>query len=175
MNKTLLLATAVVAITGAGTSVQAQAVKGGPDVMKDTQRFEPAPVMPKKAAPAPVYQQESVAVETTTHKKSNRFNGFTGVYVGGDVGYAVESDTEGFNGGVFAGYGFEHGFKWLGTYAGAEIGYNFSDADGSEDGLSFDKNEDFTATFRPGISVYEKALAYGIVGYSRAEFESNGS
>lgn len=111
-----------------------------------------------------------------TVKKYNQdaFSDFTGVYAGGDVGYSFTDDLEGWNGGVFVGYGFEHVFDALGPYAGIEVGYEWSGADGRTGILSYEKDHAWTATFRPGLSIMSDGLGYGIVGYSRAEFEGGG-
>ena len=134
--------------------------------------------------------QSSKKTYTQTSDTSGRggYDNFTGPYVGGDVGYSFgnfdvgdpagpdgDVGLDGWNGGLFAGYGMEHDFDWLhGAYAGFELGHEWSASDGSLGANSFDKNRAWLLTFRPGAT-YGDALGYGIIGYSRAEFEGNGA
>ena len=63
----------------------------------------------------------------------------------------------------------------FGAYAGIEIGHEWSGADGDAGGITYDKDRAWLATFRPGVSIYNNALGYGIIGYSRGEFEGGGA
>lgn len=133
---------------------------------------------------APVYHTTQVQMETeeaqvshiqpASGHKSTPYDDFTGIYGGGDVGYSFSDDVKGWNGSLFIGYGFEHEFDVLGAYAGFELGHEWSEADGSTNGLSFQKDHAWTATLRPGVSIMDDGLGYGIIGYSRAEFASGG-
>lgn len=118
----------------------------------------------------------------------NTYGDFTGVYAGGSVGYSMgsygvadpagpggDAGMDGMNGAAFVGYGFEHDFGWLGGYAGLEAAYEWSGMDGRLGGTSYEKNDSWNVTFRPGISMHNDMLGYGIIGYSRAEFEGNGA
>jgi len=114
---------------------------------------------------------------------------FTGPYFGGSVAFSTgdaevstplaagDVGLDGMTGGAFAGYGFEFPkfISGLAPYGSFELGYEWSDIDGSVNGVSFEKNNGWMATVRPGIAVKDDLLAYGIVGYSRAEFESETS
>jgi hypothetical protein len=107
-------------------------------------------------------------------RNTSSYDDFTGIYVGGEIGYSVTDDVEGRNGGLFLGYGLEHDFDMLGAYVGLELGYEWSGADGNAVGLSYDKDHAWTATLRPGVKISKDSLGYGIIGYTRAEFEGAG-
>ncbi len=121
---------------------------------------------------------------------------FNGPYVGanlgyswGDVDYDYEdgttgfgdfSDSEdlnGFEGGVFAGYRHKFPSNFV---LGAEAGYDLSNVDGSYSTtigannarVDFEKNHQFYVDLKPGFMVQENTLAYALVGYQRAELES---
>lgn len=118
---------------------------------------------------------------------------FTGPYLGGTVGYgwadidadatvggvgiSDDADVNGIQGGVLGGYGFQFGkgfdYVWNG-YLGLELGYEWSNADGSAFGADINKEDIMLVTLRPGLSWGDTALGYGIVGYSRTRFESGG-
>jgi len=163
--------------------------KGGDQMINETRRLETEkPVTVSQASRTTDSQGERMSyIEPAAGRNTNPYDDFTGVYVGGDIGYAIGSynvnnplgtdgdvGLDGINGGIFVGYGFEHNFKWLGAYAGIEAGYEWSDADGSIGGDSYEKNHAWLVTFRPGISMHQDTLGYGIIGYSRAEFEGAG-
>ena len=119
---------------------------------------------------------------------------FTGPYVGGTVGYSWgdfdadvttggigvasdDPDMDGWQGGFLGGYGFQfdtgmsHG--WNG-FLGLEAGYEWSSADGSVFGVDVDKEDTVLLTLRPGMAWGDTALGYGIIGYSRTQFEADG-
>jgi outer membrane immunogenic protein len=109
---------------------------------------------------------------------------FSGPYVGGDIGYTFgnydiddpagpdgEVDLDGWEGGLFVGYGFSHDISWLGSYLGVEAGYEWSGADDDFAGIGYEKDHAWNLSLRPGFTVYDDVLAYGIIGYSRAEFQ----
>lgn len=113
------------------------------------------------------------------------YDDFTGPYIGGDIGYTIGSaeinnpagpdgdvGLDGWEGGVFAGYGMTHDFGWLGGYGGVEAGYEWSGLDGRLGNAGFEKNGAWVLSFRPGLTMWSDTLAYGIVGYKRAEFEN---
>ena len=112
---------------------------------------------------------------------------FRGPYVGADIGYGFgshevsnpggadgDAGIHGTEGGVFAGYGWSNPGSDLAGYIGTELGYGFSGADGNIGGLGIEKNDNLTAAIKPGMVINRDTLAYGIVGYSRAEFEAAG-
>ena len=124
--------------------------------------------------------------------KSARGEDFTGPYLGGTVGYgwgnfdadatiggvttSNDADIDGFQGGLLGGYGFqfEPGFAaplWNG-YMGLEGGYEWSNADGNSFATGIEKDETMLVTLRPGLTWGDMALGYGIVGYSRTQFEA---
>lgn len=118
---------------------------------------------------------------------------FTGPYVGGTIGYgwgdfdadvtvggttvaSSDPDMDGLQGGFFGGYGFQFdpmfaSQVWDG-FMGLEAGYEWSNADGSVFGGDVDKDETMIFTLRPGLTWGDTALGYGIVGYSRTQFEA---
>lgn len=165
--------------------------KDGDALLRDSQRSE------SRTAPTVTQARQQDASDAEAARISriepaaggdNRFADFTGPYAGLEAGYSMGSfdvdnpagpdgdvALDGFNGGVFVGFGFEHNFVWLGGYAGIEAAYNWSGADGDITGASFEKKDSWSVTFRPGISMHQDALGYGIVGYSRTDFEGAGS
>jgi opacity protein-like surface antigen len=164
--------------------------KGDGNMMNDARYIDeekaPAPVQTSATTtttqPSTSYVQTS---STQTEPPKDSMEDFKGPYVGGDIGYNIGSydvndpagpdgdvGLDGWEGGLFAGYGFSYDFDWLGGYLGLEGGYEWSGADGDMDGTSFEKDHAWLLTLRPGITMHEDALAYGIIGYSRANFES---
>lgn len=178
MKYYLFLGAASVALLG--TSIQAHAgsyANENSKMMNDTRRMETqsSNITPERRAAETQTQQEKVyGVEPAAGNNASPYDDFTGIYGGGDVGYAFSDDVDGWNGSLFIGYGFEHTFNLLGAYAGIEIGHEWSGGDGSTGGSPFEKDHAWTATFRPGVSIMGDGLGYGIIGYSRAEFESGG-
>lgn len=141
---------------------------------RTTQIQQPARAQPQAVEPAAGYDD-------------TRFADFTGFYVGGDVGYGMgnadisgapvggDVGLDGWNGGLFGGYGYDTGntwLGWLGGYIGLEGGYTWNDMDGNIGASSYSKGDSWHATLRPGLVLNEDALGYGIIGYSRAEFET---
>jgi opacity protein-like surface antigen len=118
-----------------------------------------------------------------------RDGSFNGPYFGGTVdynwtdgdasrtGFGTSSDVSvnGFQGGVLAGYGmqFDPGFLnsiWSG-YTAIELGYEWNGSNNdSELGTFFNKDDSWSVTVRPGFTWGNKALGYGIAGYSRGKF-----
>lgn len=127
----------------------------------------------------------------TGHAMAQDYNNdtrFSGLYIGADVGYQTgnfdvnnpagpdgDVGMAGMTGGVFAGYGWAHPTTDLAGYIGTEIGYEWSGNDGSITGTNVEKNGNWLATVKPGVIINRDTLAYGMVGYSRAEFEANGA
>jgi outer membrane immunogenic protein len=146
-----------------------------------TEAYNNAPATQAAPRTAPAYIEPAAG--------ESEFADFTGPYFGLEAGYnfgnaEVEtpgpsddsSDLRGWDGGLFIGYGFEQtAVEWLGGYLGVELGYDWSNADGSFAGLDYEKNHNWLATVRPGFSMGHDALGYGILGYSRAEYEVAGS
>jgi opacity protein-like surface antigen len=111
---------------------------------------------------------------------------FSGPYIGGDVGYGIGSaeasggpsgdvGIDGFNGGLFAGYGFaQKNVSRFGGYIGMEAGHEWSGLDGNIGGTSLEKDHDWRLSLRPGLVMDNDTLGYGVIGYSRAQFESGG-
>jgi opacity protein-like surface antigen len=143
---------------------------------------------PAHTAYVPQEQMDtSVALTEPAAGEDEWYANFTGPYIGGDIGFTMGSyevdDTAGPDGdvgidgmgyGAFVGYGFEQNFTPIfGGYAGIELGYEWSEADGDLDTSSFDKDNEFLLTFRPGVSLKQDILGYGIIGWSRAEFEGD--
>lgn len=119
---------------------------------------------------------------------------FTGPYVGGTVGYSWgdfdadvvtagvttasdDPDMDGWQGGLLGGYGFQFdtgmSYGWNG-FLGAEVAYEWSNADGSAFGVGVNKEEAMLVTLRPGMAWGDTALGYGIIGYSRTQFDAAG-
>lgn len=143
-------------------------------MMNDTRRIQPEAPSSQQHTSIPQEADQVSRIEPAAGQNVNPYDDFTGIYGGGEVGYGFTDDVDGWNGGLFLGYGFEHKFDMLGAYIGMEIGYEWSDGDGDTAGLSFEKDHAWIATLRPGFTVMGDGLGYGIVGYSRAEFESGG-
>lgn len=143
--------------------------------------------MKKLIAAAAFLAMTGAAVPAMAQDYNNDGNRFNGPYVGADIGYQNGSfdasnpagpdgdiGTDGLAGGVFAGYGWANPQSDLAGYLGTELGYEWSDADGSISGTSIEKNGNLLATIKPGAIINHNTLAYGMIGYSRAEFEANG-
>jgi hypothetical protein len=166
----------------------------GSEYMSSEPSEQVAPVVQSRDS-VPVQQNEAGRVQTIEPKAGNETNyssrdtnGFSGPYLGADIGYNWGSfdannpagpdgdvDTDGWEGGLLAGYGYATNPTGFGGYAGVEAGYEWSGADGSFAGTAFEKNHNWLVTFRPGVTMANgNTLAYGVVGYSRAEFEANG-
>lgn len=112
-------------------------------------------------------------------------NEFTGPYFGADVGYSMgtyESNPNAGDVGLdgwlvngFIGYGYAMGGRGvLGGYGALELAYELSDASGDLNANNFEKKSAIKALVKPGLMAQGSAVGYGIVGYSRAEFEGNG-
>ena len=137
----------------------------------------------------------AVSAHAQNFGQRNTTDDFTGPYVGGTVGYSWgdfdadavtaggvtvatdDPDMDGWQGGLLGGYGFQFdtGMKygWNG-FLGAEAGYEWSGADGSAFGADVDKEDTLILTLRPGMTWGDTALGYGIIGYSRTQFEAGG-
>lgn len=122
-----------------------------------------------------------------------RDGSFNGPYLGGSVNYnwtggdatrtgfgsSDDIKVNGAEGGVLVGYGwqFDPGFLdkvWSG-YTAIELGYDWSGSnnDGAL-GTYFNKNQGVSVSLRPGFAWGNQALGYGIIGYSRSEFDVGG-
>ena len=183
--------TAAILTVGLTASAQAQTynAKTGSGLIHESRNMSPVPERNTAAAAddyaVPAAIEPAAGVSETENR--NMFDDFTGVYFGGDAGYQIGSaeistpgfaadvGLDGFNGSLFAGYGFSHSFGWLGGYAGIEAAYEWSGLDGAVAGTSYEKDNAWLLTFRPGLAMHEDVMGYGIIGYSRAEFESASS
>lgn len=164
--------------------------KGDANILQDTQKIETSKSDEETTDNENTDKyptDNSNDVDTQSMPNSSPYADFTGFYGGGDIGYTIGSfdvndptgpdgdvGLDGLNGDVFLGYGFEHSFSWLGGYAGLEVAYEWSGADGDLGSNSYEKNHAILATLRPGITMHQDTLGYGIIGYSRAKFEGNG-
>lgn len=176
MKNNLLLSTASLAIIGIALPAYAGSYSDDTRTMNDTRTMEASP---RKENSTPTQNTQPRYVpnnyEPSAGYEDNPYDDFTGVYGGGEAGYSFTDDLDGWNGGLFLGYGFEHEFDLLGAYAGIELGYEWSGAEGSTGGLNYEKDHAWTATFRPGVTILDGGLGYGIIGYSRAGFEGAGT
>jgi outer membrane immunogenic protein len=113
---------------------------------------------------------------------------FDGPYVGANVDYTstnidynedTGTDTfdfdlsaDGFGGNIVAGY--RHALD--DTFSlGAEVSYGINNADGSfeinSDSVDYEKDNTWSISLRPGLKVSDNVLGYGVLGYSRSEYE----
>jgi outer membrane immunogenic protein len=95
----------------------------------------------------------------------------------GDVEAFDELDYDGWDGGIYAGYRWMYNQIW---YLGGEIGYNYTDADGSQSnswfsgsGLSnsVEKSNEYYISLKGGALVQPNVLLYSIAGYQYADFD----
>ena len=123
-----------------------------------------------------------------TAQDEGKISPLSGVYVGGYGGYGWNSadtgagdvDVKGADYGAFVGYSLDtlldHTIG-LGINGSLEGFYGWSDADGETGAISYDKNDEWGVSFRPGLSfVNDYALGlkpYGILGYRRTEFQAS--
>ncbi|HEY0901881.1 MAG TPA: outer membrane beta-barrel protein [Micavibrio sp.] len=95
----------------------------------------------------------------------------------GGVSLSDSASVDGWQGGVLGGYGYQFGqgydYVWNG-YVGVELSYEWSGADDSVFGVDVEKNDVMNISLRPGFTWGDTALGYGIIGYSRAQFEAGG-
>ncbi len=200
MKRLLWLGVAAVALTGMADGAKAQGYDKGDTtsrLMGGLERSEPRTDTLAQTRPAPATRpltQREPARPAAIEPAAGRMQtgrpstDFTGPYVGGSIGFAMGSydvlipgsiggdlGMEGFETSLLAGIGFAHNFAWLGGYAGLEVAYNWSGIDGNFGPASFEKNQSWMVTLRPGLVMHQDALGYGIVGFSRADFESEGS
>ncbi len=195
--KKLLWLGAAVALTGFAADAYGQVYEKGDAsarVMGEMERTDVPRMEDRRPATRSVTKQDAqraarMEPAAGARQQQNRFADFRGFYLGGDVGYnmgSYEADVlnvtdgdvgiDGFEAGLFAGYGFSHNFMtWLGGYGGVEVGYAWTEQDGSIGATEFEKNQNILVTFRPGITMNQDTLGYGIIGWSYAEFEANGS
>ena len=108
---------------------------------------------------------------------------FDGAYIGGFVGYtdgdvettvgalADDVGVDGFDGGLYAGYG--QTFDRLYVGAEAEIGYGEIDGDGTVGTLvtAFETDWTYGVAARAGFLATDNVLVYGRVGYQWTEFQ----
>lgn len=122
-----------------------------------------------------------------TSADEGKISPLSGVYLGGYGGYGWASadtsvgsaDVEGADYGAFVGYSLDtlldHTIG-MGINGSIEGFYGWSDADGSSNGIDYDKKDEWGVSFRPGLSfVNDYALGlkpYGILGYRRTEFQA---
>ena len=120
MNKILFTSAAVLAVSAPSFAANYDVQKGGDHLMQDTRRMEPekatyvAPAR-QEVTPAPVQRVETPQPDpepVAMEEEKNDFDNFTGFYAGADAGYSFSSygdtDLDGFEPGVFAGYGFNY-------------------------------------------------------------------
>ena len=113
MKYHLFLGTATCVLLGVSGQVGAQSSnnpsysKGEARIFDDTRRIE----APRRQASRDERYEEQVSRIEPAAGNSSPFSDFTGIYGGGDIGYSFTEDVEGFGGGVFLGYGFEHNFR----------------------------------------------------------------
>lgn len=183
MKKTILCgaAIALASVVSVPASAQQFQAKDQDRLMRGAQ-YTPPPAQRAQPAPQPqqVTEAQRAAQIAPAAGRQVTYDAFTGPYIGANVGYGIgsastEADNvgmDGFSAGGFVGFGFTHNMGWLGGYGGVELGYEWNDANGSLGGVGFDRDHNWTATFRPGVVLGQSALGYGIVGYSRARFEA---
>ena len=184
--KKILLCGAALAVVIAAAPAQAQQAyaKNNENILGSATYAEPEPERQAQADTEDLLDAEAETVTRYEPAAGDEGGDFTGPYIGADIGYNFggadinnpagpdgDEDLEDWEGGVFAGYGMADLFGWFG-YAGIELGYDWSGAEETLGGFSYEKDEAFKATFRPGVAM-DQALGYAILGYSRASFESN--
>ncbi|MFP4312880.1 MAG: outer membrane protein [Alphaproteobacteria bacterium] len=177
MKKNLALGVAAVALFGFGAQAHAQDntqnySKGDARMLDEARNIEPMSTESREQMAQRQMTRDVADIEPAAGNMDSPFTDFTGIYGGADIGYSFTDDLEGMDGGLFVGYGFEHEFDLLGAYAGIELGYEWSGADGDENNLSYEKDHAWVVTLRPGVSIMSDGLGYGIIGYSRSEFET---
>jgi outer membrane immunogenic protein len=189
---------AFIALMGAQYGTALADTKNYENVMNDSEYMpaqETAPAVQSRPSTPVQQQSDTTRIQSIEPKAGNETayrddyrSDFTGPYIGADIGYnwgsfdvnnpgGADGDAEpdGWEGGLLAGYGYATNPRGFGGYAGLEAGYEWSGADGDLGGVSYEKNHNWLVTFRPGVTMGDgNALAYGVVGYSRAEFEANG-
>lgn len=132
------------------------ALSAGSSFAADATAEEPPIPDPVMAEPAPL----------------NTWSGpYAGVVLGYNLGEATSPvgavDTNGFNGGAFAGYNFQYDQLVLGGEA--DLGYNF--ADGAVPGLGVESGVDGSLRARMGFAPAENILLYGTAGGAFGQFE----
>lgn len=118
------------------------------------------------------------AMANKAYHKDHTFSGpYIGLYGGYDWSDAGGTDPDGWDGGVFAGYRMGSMLKdSIGLNGAVEAFYGVSDASDA----GFEKNDEWGVSFRPGLSILDKATEplgfapYGIVGYRNTEFVQTG-
>ena len=161
MKPYLFSAIAITLLTAQPACAQSTNAKNSDNLLKDAHR-----ITDEKPAVA--------HIEPAAGQNTSPSGYFKGTYAGGEIGHSFTDDVDGMSGGLFVGYGLEHEFGMFDAYTGIEFAYEWSGADGDAAGLSYNKNDAWLVTFRPGANVTDNALGYGIVGYTHAEFEGAG-
>lgn len=95
----------------------------------------------------------------------------------GNGDFSDDTDLDGFEGGVFA--GFRHHFTPH-FNLGIEAGFMLSGSEGSfretiagtDFALEYEKENEIYVSLKPGFLVDDNTLAYGVVGYQRADFSA---
>ncbi len=169
------IAAAALLICGPVSAQSYQDSKDNDNLMNETQRISPNKYGKAKKESSPVDDTDGYgSKDYSDDMLVGTYDDFTGLYGGIDGGYDVGGDLDGWNAGLFAGYGHEFDLYNTAIYTAIELGYEWSDGDDDSGGVGYEKNHAWLATIKPGMKVSEDILGYGILGYSRAEYESSG-
>ncbi len=180
MKKYLLLGAAAVVVLGSGSAwAQAgYAAKSGDTTLGQARYDYSQPTQQTAQRDAPPL--EILGVEPAAGEGKRR-NYFQGAYIGADIGYNFGSyennngdvGLDGFLANGFVGYGYSFGKRdMIGGYGAIELAYEWDEADGNIGAQDYDKDHAWKAMLKPGVVVEGNAAGYGIIGYSRGEFES---
>ncbi|MCC7036765.1 MAG: porin family protein [Alphaproteobacteria bacterium] len=130
-----------------------------------------------------LYAAPASAQSETAHTDNG-----SGIYLGGYGGYGwTDAETAGADGNLNGGdYGVFAGIEltnWLNQYqdwgmtAAIEAHYGWSGADDDTGALSFDKQDEWGVSFRPGFVALDDAMPlglkpYGIIGYRHLDIDT---